>query len=298
MDMDTLRLFTEVAEAASFAAVARRREVEPSSVSRAIAGLEAELGTRLLQRTTRAMTLTDAGVAYLSRVRPVLAELDRANEEAASTSSDPSGLVRITASVAFAQLKLVPLLADFHHAFPRLKLELVITDSNLDLVAERIDVAIRLGPSYRADVVGVKLFPTRYRVVASPGYIASHGALQQPNDLGAHPCIVFPLPEFRSRWRFRDRRGREEEVPVEAHLTLSTALAIRQAAIDGLGPALLGEWSVADAISEGRLVDLFPHHEVAATSFDSAAWLLYPSREHLAHRTRCTVDFLRARLAS
>jgi DNA-binding transcriptional LysR family regulator len=296
MDIEALRLFIEIAQRGSFAAVARDRDLDPSSVSRIVAGLEAALGARLFQRTTRAMSLTQAGELFLARLVPVLEELGRAQDEITSLRADPVGSLRLTASVAFGQACLVPLLPSFREAFPRLQLELLLSDSNLDLVAERIDLAIRLAPSYRADVVGVKLFATRYRVVASPADLARHGVPEAPAAIGRRDCLLFTLPEFRTRWLFR-RDGVTEEVPVRGNLVISNALALRQAALAGLGPALLADWLVDGDLASGALIDLFPGHEVTATSFDTAAWLLYPSRDHLPRKVRSAIDFLRAHLA-
>ena len=164
-----------------------------------------------------------------------------------------------------------------------------------DLIADRIDLAIRLAPSYRGDVVGSKLFATRYRIAASPAYLAREGTPKKPGDLSDRSCLLFPLPGFRDRWLFR-RGTALEEVPVQGNLILSTALALRSAALDGLGPVLLADWHLDDDIAQGRLVDLFPHHEVTATTFDTAAWLLYPSRNYLPHKVRATIEFLRKHL--
>ena len=256
--------------------------------------LEAELGVRWLQRTTRAMVLTEAGEAYLARVLPLIDELARARDEATSLRTDPAGTLRLTASVAFGQECLVPLLSELRSTFPRLKFELLFTDTNLDLVAERIDLAIRLAPSFRADVVGVRLFPTRYRIVASPDYLAREGGIRTPDDLGVRPCLLMSLPGFRSRWLLR--RGAETwDVPVQGDVVMSSALPLRAAAVAGLGPALLADWLVRDDLAAGRLVDAMPDHEATATTFDTAAWLLYPSRDHLPRKVRSIMDFLRQR---
>jgi DNA-binding transcriptional LysR family regulator len=295
METTQLRVFLDVIKRGGFAAVARDSNVDPSSISRAVASLESELGARLFQRTTRRLTLTEAGESFLARIGPLVDELERACEEVSSSGSQPSGTLRLTASVAFGQICLVPLLSAFRRAFPRLRLELLLTDTNLDLVADRIDLAIRLGPSYRGDVIGAKLFATRYRVVASPAYLAREGVPRTPRDLGSRSCLLFPLPVFRDRWLFR-RGTTLEEVPIRGDLVLSTALALRSAALDGLGPVLLADWHLHDDFAHGRLVDLFPQHEVTATTFDTAAWLLYPSRRYLPHKVRATIEFLRKHL--
>lgn len=291
METHAAATFLSVARQGSFAAVARDQGVDPSTVSRIIATLEASLGVRLFQRSSRRMVLTEAGELYLARLPAVLEELSRLRDEAASLRVDPVGVVRLTASVAFGEMCLVPILPAFREAFPRLKLELFLTDSNLDLLAERIDLAIRLGPSVRADVIGVKLRPTRYRVVASQDYLAREGRPKHPADLGTRDCLMLSLTEFRNRWVFRTK-GKEEEVSVSGPFYISSPLALRSAAVGGLGPALLADWLVADDLRHGRLVDLFPAADVTATTFDTAAWLLYPSRSYLPRKTRGTIDFL------
>lgn len=292
MDLDTLSLFVHVVQRGSFAAAARDRNLDPSSVSRTIAGLEAALNVRLLQRTTRAMVLTEAGEQYFARIQPLLEELARVHDDTTSMRADPLGTLRLTASVSFGDTCLIPLLPAFQEAFPRLHLELILTDKTLDLVAERIDLAIRLAPSYRADVIGTKLFPTRYRVVASPAYVRRTETLHVPSDLDAHACLLFSLPDFRTRWLFR-RHGAIIEQPVRGTLILSNALALRSAALAGLGPTLLPDWLIGHALAAGDLVDVFPDYDVAATTFETAAWLLYPSRAYLPIKVRATIDFLK-----
>jgi DNA-binding transcriptional LysR family regulator len=296
MDIDALRMFIEVARKGSFAAAARDRGLDPSAVSRAVAALEASLGARLFERSTRAMVLTEAGELYLSRIPELLADFDRARDDAASLKSDPVGAVRLTASVAFGHARILPLLQAFREQFPRLTLELILSDTNLDIVAERLDLAIRLGPSYRADVIGTKLFGTRYRVVASPAFVARHPQLKAPVDLTRADCLLFSLPEFRTRWVFRSHSG-EFAVPVSGHLVISNALALRSAALAGLGPALLADWLVDNELKQGTLVDLFPEFAVTATTFETAAWLLYPSRDYLPRKVRATIDFMRKHLS-
>ncbi|MBR0657582.1 LysR family transcriptional regulator [Roseomonas arctica] len=292
MDLDALRLLIDVARHGSFAEAARARATDPSSVSRIIAGLEAALGFRLFQRTTRRLTLTEAGALYLDRATPLAESLEEAADEARANARGPVGTLRLTTSVAFAQIRLAPLLAEFRVRFPALKLELLATDAKLDLVAERVDLAIRLAPEAGNDFIGRKLFAARYRVVATRAYRQAAPALDRPEDLRRHRCLRFILPEFRSRWMFRDAAGLVTEVPVDGDITLSNALVLHGCALAGLGPALLPEWLVGADLAAGRLVDCFPMLEAGGGSFDSAVWLLYPSRKYLPNKVRVTVDFL------
>jgi DNA-binding transcriptional LysR family regulator len=243
------------------------------------------------------MQLTEAGELYLSRIVSIVDELARAHDDVVSTQSDPIGTLRLTTSVAFGQVCLMPLVPDFRARFPRLKLELVMADANLDLVVDRIDLAIRLAPSYGADVIGVKLFPTRYRVVASPDYLEQMGQVSEPGDLVARNCVLLALPDYRSRWLFR-QVGTVEEVPISGDFICSSVLALRSAALAGLGPALLVDWLIDEELASGRLIDLFPDHDVTATTYETAAWLLYPSRQYMPNKVRAMIQFLRSRLPS
>jgi DNA-binding transcriptional LysR family regulator len=296
MDITTLAIFVEVMRRGSFAAVAKDRNLDPSSISRLIAGLEDELGLRLFQRSTRRLAATEAGRVYFERMEPLLEELERASHSARDVSVTPSGNLRVSTTVAFGQICIVPLLAEFRRSYPDLSLELLLTDANLDLIGERIDVAIRLGPRLDLGYVGTRLFATRYRVCASPAYVASEGMPASPALLADRNCAVFNLPGFADRWLFREANGQVTEVPIKSDLKLSSALAIRQCALDGLGPALLAHWNIDADLAHGSLVDLFPQYSVTATDFDTAAWILYPSRSYLPLKVRTFVDFVRERL--
>lgn len=297
MDIETLRIFVRVARRGSFAIVARDCGTDPSSISRAISALEDELQVRLLQRSTRRMTLTEAGAKYLARVEPLLEEIDQAKDDVLVTSAQPIGTIRVTASVAFGQKCIAPLVPKLREEFPDLGIDLVLTDANLDLVSEGIDLAVRLGPSADSALIGVKLIDTRYRVCASPAYLASSRnegrRLQTPADLAAHRCLLLNLPDYRSRWLFRDFRGAISEVPVDGDVMISSPLVLLTCAVDGMGPTLLADWMVKDDLASGALVELFPDYAATATDFETAAWLLYPSRNYLPRKVRVTIDFLR-----
>ncbi|MGO9049293.1 MAG: LysR family transcriptional regulator [Xanthobacteraceae bacterium] len=296
MDVATLSVFIEVVRRGSFAAVAKDRNVDPSSISRLIAGLEEELSIRLFQRSTRQLVLTEGGRIYFERIEPLIEELQRACAAARDAGAGLSGTLRISTTVAFGQICIVPLLAEFRASYPGLTLELLLTDSNLDLIGERIDVAIRLGPRLDVGYVAAKLFPTRYRVCGSPAYIAREGRPSTPAQLAKRKCVVFDLPGFRDRWLFRDKSGEITEVPIVSDLRLSSALAIRQCVLDGLGPTLIGHWNVDSDLGDGLLIDLFPEYSVTATDFETAAWIIYPSRSYLPAKVRAFIDFIRERL--
>ncbi|WP_299205449.1 LysR family transcriptional regulator [uncultured Tateyamaria sp.] len=295
MDITALRTVQLVAHHQSFAAVARVLDVDPSSVSRTVAGIEGQLGLRLFQRSTRQLTLTEAGSVYLARIGPLLDDMDLARDAAAEVSTQPSGRVRLTASVAFGQEVIVPHLADLRAALPEIELELILNDQTIDLVAGQIDIAIRLAPAPKGDLISTRLRSTRYRVVASPDYLDQHGRPRKPEALTDDACLRMTLPDYRTEWRFRKNQT-ETIVGVTGPILISNALALRTAARNGLGPALLANWMTETDLAQGTLVDLFPDHDVTATTFDTGAWLLYPSRTYLPTKVRAVIDFLRARL--
>lgn len=299
MDTQHLRTFIEVVRQGSFAGAARRLDLASSQVTRAVAALEADLGARLLHRTTRKLTLTESGTAYFRRVSALMDELDAAADDARASTGDIRGLVRLTASVALGQKLVVPLLEKLHRQHPGLQLELRFSDLVVDLVGQQVDVALRQSPSVDESLIGTRLGTLRFRVCASPGYIAQHGRPEWPVDLSHRDCLRIALPGFSSAWSFRERNAPDETVevvPIGGWLSASSALSLLASAVDGSGPVLLADWLVNPDIAAGRLVDLFPAYEVTATNFDNAVWLLYASREHLPRRVRVVVDFLREEL--
>jgi DNA-binding transcriptional LysR family regulator len=263
-----------------------------------MAALETELGARLFQRSTRRVALTEAGELFLGKVEPLVTELDGALDEARQVSAEPAGTLRLTASVTFGQLCIVPLIPEFRQRHPGVKLDCIFTDENLDLVANRIDLAIRLAPTVEGDLVAARLMDTPYRVVASPAYLSSAPPLRSPADLAGHSCLLPPYQVFRPNWLFKDMQGHVTEVPVQGDVTLSTFTALRDLTVLGLGPALLPYWLVAGLLRDGVLVDLFSDYAATATTFDTAAWIVYPSRAYLPRKVRVMVDFLKDHFAS
>ena len=292
MDLEVLATFVEVMRQGSFAAVARERNIDPSSVSRAISGLEQELGVRLFQRTTRKLSPTEAGLNYCDRIAPLLEEMQQA-VELVTQAEQPQGTLRVTASVSFGLKCIVPLLAEFEALYPELAIELLFTDSRLDLVTERIDLAVRLGQLEDSTLIAHKLTSIRYSVCGSPGYLKQHPEVNQPQDISQHNCLRFPLPDFRTRWIFRDRRGVKSEIPVTGRTIISNAIGLQECAIAGMGLALLPHWLTDKEIEAGRLVKVLPKYDVTATIFNPTAWLVYPSRSYVPLKVKVFISFLK-----
>jgi DNA-binding transcriptional LysR family regulator len=293
MDIDTLRLFVEVMQRGSFAAVARERNVDPSSVSRTVATLESQLGVRLFQRTTRHLTPTEAALAYFDQVEPLVAQLERAALMAGDSGDVPRGTLRITAAVTFAQVNLVPLLPEFAKRYPELSFELLLTDKFLDLVEERVDLALRLGRLTESTMIAHRLCDMVYVAAASPEYLRRRGQPKTPSELEHHECLRYPVTGYGPRWRFRAAGGVVTEVPVHGRVVATNGVALRQCAAAGMGVLMLPRWNIAEELRSGALVELFPDYQATASEFDNGVWLLYPSRSYLPLKVRLFADFLK-----
>ncbi|MEN0000197.1 MAG: LysR family transcriptional regulator [Pseudomonadota bacterium] len=296
MILEDLQIAIDVAAMGSFAAVARARNIDPSHVSRAIATLEADLGARLFQRTTRRLTVTEAGARYLNRIGPLVAELSGAAQELSQEAEIVRGTVRLSAPNSVARTLILPLLPQFRETFPDLVLDCQFSDQVTDLVSEGIDLAIRMAPAVSGDLVCTKLRQTSYRVVASPEWVAHHGRPDAPSALSETDSVLFALPGYRDSWTFRDRSGHLETVPVTGKLLFSNGDCVVDAMLAGLGPALLTDFLVQSHLRTQRCIDLFADYDVTATSFDTAAWIVYPSRHYLPRKTRVVIDFFKERL--
>lgn len=296
MQLSALRTFSDVMMLGSFANAARYRDIDPSSVSRTISGLEEELGFRLFQRNRRKLAPTEAGLTYFAQIRNLIEDLDQAQEKARDLATEPQGLLRLSACTSLGQRVIAPLLQKFMDRYPALSLELVLTDAVVDLVADQIDLAVRFGPKPGGDVSATKLAPRTFRVCASPAYLQRAGGMMHPDELSERECVLFPLPAYRTDWLFRDAEGRAFNVPIHGRLLVSHGLTMTQCAVAGFGPTLLPDWLCKPELEAGDLVDLFPTFECAATEFDTAAWMVHPSRKYVPNKVEAFMEFLRAEI--
>lgn len=293
MKLSDFDLFLDIARRGSFARVADERGLDPSSVSRQIAGLEKQLGYRLFERTTRRVSLTEAGKLTFDRIQSPLEEIGQICSAAKDTLGLPSGLLRVSASVAFGERWLMPRAAAFQREHSAITLDLVLTDTPVDLVADNVDVAIRLGQSVTGTYVTTRLMTTRYRVVASPAFLRNYGRPDQPQGLTNFNCLTFSLPGYQPIWKFMVTGKSVTSVKVSGTFSMTNALTLRRAALNGVGIALLSDWTIDEDIEAGRLVDLFQGWNVSATGFDTAAWILYPSKSYMPAKARVFIDYLK-----
>lgn len=291
MNIENLTLFCETVTRGSFSAVAKAHNLDPSIVSRAISGLEKKLGFRLFERSTRRISMTEAGRHYYDRIAPLLSEMDIAADTARDLVECPKGRLHVSASPAFGQTVLVPMLADFRAAYPDVQIFLDLTDRLIDLIDEGVDVAIRMAPVAPPDLIVSRLMHTRYHVVASPDYLSKYPMIR-PQDLEQRDCLRFAMPGFREMWMFHSKAG-QVDVPVSGSIEISGALALRQAALAGHGPTLLADWMLGDDLASGRLIDPFPNFDVTAIGCETGPYILTASRAYLPLKTRCFIDALR-----
>jgi DNA-binding transcriptional LysR family regulator len=279
--LESLRIFVEVAAVGSFTAVARREDVAVSSISRKIEGLEQDLGVKLLSRRSRSVVLTDAGIAFLPRARNILGEVDEARHELADLNADPTGVLTVTAPAAFARRHIVPALPAFLAKYPRIELEMHASDQQVDLLARRVDVAIRLGVLPDSDLVATRLAPIRRLACASPDYLARHGRPRTPADLLQHNCLSYassPMPA--GWWRFSGI-NRDKPLTVRGTLRSDDTDTLLEAAVAGVGIVHLSSWLVYDKLVAKQLVSLFPVKEGPLSISEPALHAVrMPGRSH------------------
>ena len=293
MDLNSIQLFVDVMQRKSFAEVARIRNIDPSSVSRSIRKLENQLGFRLFQRTTRKLSPTEAGSSYFNKVEGLVGEFIQAGEIALDLSNQPIGNLRIAACTSFGQIVLVKLLPVMRKKYPKLSIELVLSDSQIDIVEQQIDAAIRFGKKPSDDLICVELAPRKFSVCASPDFISNNQITESPSCLQDLDCLRFSMPGFRDTWKFRHPHKPELNVPVTGHILISHGMTMTACAVAGLGIALIPDWACKDEIANGRLINLFPNYESAGVDFDTSTWLIYPTRSYMPLKLSVFIDCLK-----
>lgn len=259
---DAMKLFVAVTERGSFTAASRDLQVPLTTLSRKISDLEARLGARLLVRTTRTLSLTEAGTAYVAAARRILEQVEEAERTAAGEFTAPRGELVITAPVLFGRLHVLPIVADFLAAFAEIDVRLVLADRNLRLVDDHVDMGVRIGPLADSTMVATRIGAMRTVTCASLALIAVHGRPEQPADLAAMPCVAFDGPMATPAWRYRTPEGAPlSEIPVRPRLSVTTAEAAAAAAARGVGVTRLLHYQVAEALAAGALVLLLEPFE-------------------------------------
>lgn len=286
--LQAIRVFSQVVESGSFSSAAARLGLSTTATSRHVAELEAHLQTRLLNRTTRRVSLTEGGRAFYERSVQLLADLEEAEQEALRAAVVPRGTIRLTTSVNFGVRHLAPALAEFLARHREVRFDVSLSDRIVDLVEEGFDLGIRIGAPGSDNIVARKLGETRLVPCASPEYLAAHGAPREPEDLAGHNCFTYEYVTPRNLWRFRDAAGRERAVRVSGNLHSNNGELLAEAAARGAGIVFEPAFIVGPEVRAGRLVPLLQEF----TAPPAPIFAVYPSRKHLSAKVRLFVDFV------
>ncbi len=291
--LTSLRVFKAVADAGSFVAAAANLRFSRAAVTKHVNHLEDRLGTRLLQRTTRSVALTEAGARFHERCTHVLGDLEEAERDAAQVNVEPRGTLRVNLPYAFGVAHVAPLLAEFHRAFPSLRLELWLNDRFVDLIEEAFDLAIRISETLPpSSLVARRLANCRFVVCGAPGYFAQHGEPREPNELRTHACLGYALSSpLDHDWRFICPEGRRHLVRVDGMLRSNSVDLLRAATLAGAGVAVLPSFVVGEELKQGRLQAVLTDYALP----EYGVFAVYPSRKHLSAKVKAFVDFLAAR---
>lgn len=286
-----LRAFIAVSEAGGFAPAARRMGLATSSLTRQVDALEAKLAVKLLNRSTRSVTLTDAGQVYFEKTARILSDLQDA-DLALAGHDGPRGLLRVSAPLAFGRLHLAPLLAGYLESCPEVELDLIFTDSVTNLAEENVDVAIRIGALESSSLIARKLAPHRRVVCASPDYLEREGIPRRPSDLAEHACLAFTFTPGRDLWRFEGRTGRTEEVDVKGRIRANSSETLVQAAVAGLGVVMMPTWLVGADLQAGRLQAVLEDWRTSPGAMDTGIHAVYLANRRGVPKVRSFVEFL------
>ncbi len=288
-----LTVFAKVVEQGSFARAADRLEMSTSAVSRRVGELEAHLDVRLLNRTTRRLSLTESGQAFYERCVQLLADLEEAEEAVTAAAIVPRGTLKLTCATTFGIRHLSPAIAEFAQRHTQLRFDIELSDRAVDIVDEGIDLAIRIGDIGSQALIGRRVGTMALVACAAPAYLARHGTPATPEDLVRHACLTYEFSPVANAWRFDDANGVEHSVKIAGPAHSNNGRMLVGLAVAGLGIAREPDFIVAPEIRSGTLVRLLPTYKLPS----SAIHAVYPSRRHLSAKVRAFVDFLAERFA-
>lgn len=285
-----LESFVAVATLGSLSAAARAEGVAPAMIGRRINALEERLGIKLLLRSTRRLSLTSEGEAFLEEAQRILRDLNETEARVSQGSLDPSGHLRVTAPAGFGRRHVAPLLPDFIKNHPNMTISLDLSDRLVDLIEERYDCAIRIGDLDDSQIVGLRLADNKRVIVAAPEYLAKHGKPQQPNDLTLHNCLSFGNQGNQARGWLLRQDGEVRAIRVKGNMACSDGSVLHQWTLDGVGLAWRSLWEVREDLAAGRLISLLDEYAAPANGI----FAMLPERRHLPLRVRAFVDMLKS----
>jgi DNA-binding transcriptional LysR family regulator len=285
--LTSLTAFVRVVDAGGFSAAGRKLNMSTTMVSNHVQALEDRLGARLLNRTTRKVSLTEIGKAYYDRCIQILADIEQADDIAGALQSTPRGTLRIYTNTHLVQF-LSPVVAEFLAAYPDVKVDLVIGERNVDLIDENFDLAVRMTPAPDSSLIVRSLATWRHVLCCSHGYVEKHGKPEQLADLAERNCIRHVNYPYGDEWRFVDRKGAPATVRVSGNLISNSGDTLRLATLAGVGVWLAAGFLVRDHLESGELVRLLPEYRPVEFSMNA----IYPHRHHLSAKVRTFIDLL------
>lgn len=290
---EDMQTFVRVVEAGSISAAAERLGVAKSAVSRRLSDLEARLGVQLLRRTTRRLNLTDTGRGFYDRCQRILADLEEAEAAVSQAHATLRGRLRVAAPLSFGLRHLGPAITEFMQQHPQVDFDLDFNDRQVDLLAEDIDVAIRIARLEDSSLIARRLWSSRLVLCASPGYLQAHGTPSVPEDLAKHRALVYSNAPDPTLLILQDERGREHRLHVPERLRANNGDFLREVAVAGEGLLLSPSFIVHESLRNGELVRVLPAYRAGEVN----AYAVYPQTRHLSQRVRAFVDFLAGRFA-
>jgi DNA-binding transcriptional LysR family regulator len=287
--LQSMRVFAKVVEQGSFVRAASALDLSNAVVTRHVADLESHLGTRLLNRTTRRLSLTETGMVYLERTRQILQDIDDADAIASSQAKNPAGTLHVYSQIGFGQLQLAKLLPQYAQKYPDVVLDVTLSDRTVDLVEDGFDVGIFLGlQKFDASMIARQIGSAEILLCASPDYVKRRGAPRVPEDVSEHACLNFSFEQLRHRWPLQSPDGTASSIPVVNKMVSNSGDLLRQCAIAGMGIVIRPSFTLGDDLVSGRLVRLLPEFHIGYTSVT----MVYPSRRLLSATVRSFVDFI------
>jgi DNA-binding transcriptional LysR family regulator len=285
--LTSLTAFVRVVDNGGFSAAGRKLNMSTTMVSNHVQSLEERLGARLLNRTTRKVSLTEVGKAYYDRAVQILADLEQADEIAGASQSTPRGTLRVHTATHVVQF-VAPVVAEFLCSYPEVKVDLTIGEKNVDMIEEGYDLAIRLTPPPDSSLIVRSLATWRHVLCCSPAYLERHGPIRQLSELENHNCIRHVLYPFQDGWHFVDRKGDPAAVRVSGNLVSNSGETLRIAALQGIGVSMAAGFLVGDDLEAGRLIRLLPEFRPVEMAMNAT----YPHRHHLSAKVRSFIDLL------
>lgn len=285
-----MQTFAKVVETGSFVRAAEKLDISTSAVSRLVAELETHLNARLLQRTTRRLSLTDAGRAYFERAQQIIADVDEAEAEVGSEASRPSGWLRFTAPVSLGTRHLAAVLPRYCAQYPLVHPDVSLSDRAVDLVEEGLDMGLRIAAQLPGSYVARRIAPIRIVACAAPGYLVTHGTPKTPADLKDHRALAYSYAADGETWTFSDNQQRRTSVQVRSTFRANNGDVLCEAARAGEGIIMQPTFLVGEDLRAGRLVPLLPDYTLPELTLHA----IYPSRRHLSAKVRSLVDFLQS----